>query len=268
MGARDFVTKPLDPAEVLIRIRNLLEVRFLQRELREQNKLLEQSVSERTRDLDESRFEMLERLALAAEYRDDATGEHTKRVGRTAALIARALEQPEPAVELIEQAAPLHDVGKIGIPDEILLKPRKLDAEEFDVIKTHVTIGRSILSDSRSPLLQMAEEIAFTHHERWDGNGYVSGMKGADIPDSGRIVAVADVFDALTHERPYKEAMPVLEAVEEIHGLAGSQFDPVVVEAFDTLDHGSLVATADAEPVGTGAGDGRRRPRFARSPSA
>jgi putative two-component system response regulator len=268
LGARDFVTKPLDRTEVLIRTRNLLEVRFLQIELREQSRVLERSVRERTQDLDESRFEMLERLARAAEYRDDATGEHTRRVGRTAALIARAMEEPDRVVELIEQAAPLHDVGKIGIPDEILLKPRKLVAEEFDVIKTHVTIGGSILSHSRSPLLQMAEEIAFTHHERWDGHGYVSGMRSVQIPLPGRIVAVADVFDALTHERPYKDAMPVPEAVEEICGLAGRQFDPAAVEAFETLDHESLVAVVDAKPVGGGAGDGSRRSRFAHSSGA
>src|SRR4030095_11064592 len=156
-------------------------------------------------ELEETQIEILERLALAAEYRDDDTGEHTRRVGQMSAQIAKALQLPEADVELIWRAAPLHDVGKIAIPDAILLKPGKLTPEEFAQMKTHTALGAKMLSRGRFPLLQMAEEIALTHHEHWNGNGYL-GLAGESIPIAGRIVAVADVFDALTHERPYKKA--------------------------------------------------------------
>ena len=241
-GAKDFVTKPFDRTEVLLRIRNLLETRFL-------NLKLEQRVQERTQDLSEARVEVLERLAIAAEYRDDDTGEHTRRVGQTAALVARALSLSDAQIELIRLAAPLHDVGKIGIPDHILLKPGKHTPEEFELMKNHVNIGRTMLSGSRSPLLQMGEEIAFTHHERWDGSGYPSGLSGEEIPITGRIVAIADVFDALTHDRPYKDAWPVDQALEEIRRLSDSHFDPAVVAAFDGLDHAKLVIPPERQSV-------------------
>jgi putative two-component system response regulator len=240
-GAKDFVTKPFDSAEVLLRIKNLLEARFLYL-------TLEERVHERTQDLSEARLEVLERLAIAAEYRDDATGEHTRRVGHTAVLVARALGLSAVQIELMGLAAPLHDVGKIGIPDQILLKPGRLTSEEFELMKGHTSIGKFILSGSRSPTLQMSEEIAFTHHERWDGNGYPSGLKGEDIPITGRIVAIADVFDALTHSRPYKAAWPIDKALEEIHGLSGQQFDPEVTAAFETLDHAKLLTPFSARP--------------------
>jgi putative two-component system response regulator len=249
VGAKDFVTKPFQRNEVLLRIRNLLEVRFLHLELRGESLALEQRVHEQTQDLNEARLEVLERLAVAAEYRDDETGEHTRRVGRTSALIARALGLGDNRVELIRQAAPLHDVGKIGVSDRILLKPGKLTTEEFTLMKTHVTIGGSILSRSRSLLLQMAEQIACTHHEWWDGSGYMCGLRGTAIPIVGRIVAVADVFDALTHERPYKEAWPLERAVAEILNLSDRQFDPQVVEAFLTLDHVELVSGFEHRPA-------------------
>jgi putative two-component system response regulator len=247
-GAKDFVTKPFDRTEVLLRIKNLLEVRALQLELRNRNLMLEQRVHERSQDLSEARLEVLERLALAAEYRDDDTGEHTRRVGRTSALLARALGLSEESVELIRHAAPLHDVGKIGIPDRVLLKEGKLTREEFIHMTSHVNIGRFILSGSRSPLLQMAEEIAFTHHEWWNGAGYLSGLSGTEIPLAGRIVAVADVFDALTHDRPYKRAWSIEETMAEIRMLRGQQFDPEVVEAFETLDHRSLLSPVTITP--------------------
>jgi putative two-component system response regulator len=242
VGARDFLTKPLDRIELLLRVRNLLQVKQLQDRLREQNANLEDTVAERTRDLEQARLEMLERLALAAEYRDDDTQEHAWRIGRICALVALALGLPDQEVELIGRAAPLHDVGKIGIPDVILLKPGRLTDEEFEVIKTHTRIGAEILAGSHSPLLRLAERIALTHHERWDGGGYPSGLRGHEIPMAARIVAVADVFDALTHERPYKRAWPVEQAVGEILSQAGRQFDPGVVEAFSTLDHATLLS--------------------------
>ena len=240
-GAKDFVTKPFETTEVLLRIQNLLEVRFLQLELRKHNLALEQRVSERTHDLRDARLEMLERLALAAEYRDDVTGEHTKRVGRTSGLVARALGLSDDDVELLTLSAPLHDVGKIGIPDRVLLKPGTLTAEEFEIMKRHTEIGQLMLSGSRSPLLQMAEQIVATHHEWWDGKGYPAGLSGKEIPIAGRVVAIADVFDALTHDRPYKLAWSLERAVEEIRRSSGQQFDPEVVEAFESLDHKDLL---------------------------
>jgi len=230
-GAKDFVTKPFHADEVLLRIRTLLETRFLYLQVQSQNNLLESKVRDRTRELEAAQTEILERLARAAEFRDDNTGQHTERVGQMAALLSRQLGLPGPQVSLIRRAAPLHDVGKIGIPDAVLLKLGKLTLEEFDVIKTHTTIGARILSGSRFGVLRVAEEIAFSHHERWDGSGY-EGIKGDQIPLAGRIVAVADVFDALTQHRPYKAAWPVGEAIAEIELQRGQQFDPEIVDAF------------------------------------
>jgi putative two-component system response regulator len=255
VGARDFLTKPLDQIELLLRVRNLLQVQQLQGRLREQNESLEDEVFERTRDLEQARLEMLDRLALAAEYRDDDTQEHAWRIARSCALLASRLGLPDRGVELIRRAAPLHDIGKIGIPDAILLKPGKLTDLEFERIKTHTTIGAEILSGSRSPLLRLAERIALTHHERWDGLGYPRGLSGDEIPLAGRIVAVADAFDALTHERPYKEAWPLEKAVREILAQAGRQFDPGVVDAFSRLDHHTLLSSVnDWELPGEGRG--------------
>ncbi|MDX2007334.1 MAG: tetratricopeptide repeat protein [Meiothermus sp.] len=190
----------------------------------------EAEVADRTEDLEQARLEVVARLALAAEYRDDVTGDHTWRVGRNAALIARELGWDDESVEQLRLAARLHDVGKIGISDLILLKPAKLEREEFEVMKTHTTIGARILSGGHSRLLQMAERIAHSHHERWDGQGYPRGLAGAEIPLEGRIVAVADVLDALTHDRPYKQAWPLDHALAEIARGAGTQFDPMVVD--------------------------------------
>ena len=170
-------------------------------------------------------------MARAAEFRDDNTGQHTERVGQMAAVIAREIGMADSQVSLIRRAAPLHDVGKIGIPDSILLKLGKLTDDEFTLVKTHTTIGARILSGSQFGLLQLAEKIAFSHHERWDGSGY-EGLVGDQIPLPGRIVAVADVFDALTQKRPYKAAWPIGDAIAEIERQRGRQFDPVVVDAF------------------------------------
>jgi putative two-component system response regulator len=244
-GARDFVGKPFDQPELLARIHNLLEVRFLQLELEERNASLAGMVERREQELSDARLEIVDRLALAADYRDDDTGEHTQRVGRTAGLIAERLGLPGDMVELIRHAAPMHDIGKIGIPDQILLKPGRLTAEEFEVIKSHVEIGGRILSNSASPLLNTASVIALTHHERWDGSGYTAQLSGKQIPVAGRIVAIADVFDALTHDRPYKEAWPIDRALAEIREQSGRQFDPEVVEAFEALDHRALLAPVE-----------------------
>ena len=240
-GAKDFVTKPFEVTEVLLRIRNLLETRFLHRQLAHQNETLEVKVRERTKELAGAQLEILNRLALAAEYRDDVTGKHAERVGIVSSLIAEGLGLHPEEVRLIRLAAPLHDVGKIGIPDAILMKPGPLTEAEFEVMKTHTEIGGRILSGSRFPLLQMAKEIAIFHHEKWDGSGYALGTPGDRIPLVGRIVAVADAFDSLTHERPYKPAFPVERAISIIGQDTGTHFDPGVSEVFlDLVTGGAL----------------------------
>lgn len=200
--------------------------------IRKANELLEHKVSERTRELEDARVEIVTRLAIAAEYRDDTTGQHTSRVGMLAARIAERLGEPSSEVELLRLAARLHDVGKIGVSDVLMLKPGKLTPEEFERIKLHTTIGAQILGGGQSPLLQLAEVVALTHHERWDGRGYPRGLSGEQIPLAGRIVAVADVFDALISERPYKRAWTRAAACAEIEASAGTQFDPNVVAVF------------------------------------
>lgn len=190
----------------------------------------EEQVRVRTAELARAQQEVVTRLAMAAEYRDDTTGEHTRRVGRTSARIARALGWPEGQANVLGIAARLHDVGKIGIPDSVLLKSGKLESAEFRQMQTHTLIGARILSGGRSELLRLAEEIALTHHERWDGSGYPRGLRASEIPLSGRIVALADVFDALTHARPYKAAWSPQEALDEIRKLTGSHFDPELVD--------------------------------------
>mgnify|MGYP001549994073 CR=1 FL=1 len=227
-GAKDFVTKPFEVDEVLLRIKNLLETRRLHQEIVSQNRRLEQRVAERTNELDGAYLETLERLAIAAEFRDDETGRHTERVGETAALLGAALGLSDENVFLIRRAAPLHDIGKIGIPDAVLRKPGSLTGEEWAIMKGHAAIGARILSGGRSRIMRLAEEIALFHHERWDGSGYPEGRAGEQIPLAARLVMVADVFDALTSDRVYRAAWAPDLVLEYIARFAGQQFDPQI----------------------------------------
>jgi response regulator RpfG family c-di-GMP phosphodiesterase len=240
MGARDFISKPIDHDELLLRVRNVLQTRHLQKQLQHQNEILDEAVRQRTAELEQARLESLTILASVAEFHDDDTHQHTQRVGRLAALIAGALELPDKFVAQLRDAAPLHDIGKIAIPRRILLKPGKLSEDERHQMMRHVDIGERILSGARSPALRLAREIAVTHHERWDGYGYLNGTSGNEIPVAGRITAIADVFDALTHDRPYKQAWDLDRALAEIAAGAGTQFDPRAAAAFATIDASTL----------------------------
>jgi len=241
-GAQDFLHKPFDRVEALTRIRNMIEVRLLHKQVRLQNEVLEQKVQERTQELEDTRMEVVHRLGRAAEYKDNETGMHVVRMSKIAHLLAIALGMSDADAKLLLHASPMHDIGKIGIPDGVLLKPGKLDADEWEVMKSHCQIGAEILGDHPSPLMQMARLVAMTHHEKWDGSGYPKGLKGEDIPLVGRITAVADVFDALTSERPYKKAWPIEKAATYIKEQVGLQFDPKVVEKFcDHLDDIAII---------------------------
>ena len=251
-GASDFLTKPLDPSEVVLRVSNLLHLRFLQRRLADQNRALEREVVRRTRESEEARLETLQRLAMVTELRDDDTRRHPVRVGELASRIALMMGVDDETAELLRLAAPLHDIGKLGITDRVLLKRGELTDDEFELGKFHVSIGAELLSGSRSPVLRLAEEIALTHHERWDGTGYLAGLKDDEIPLSGRITAVADVFDVLIHRRAHKEPWLVAQAIEEIAGGAGSRFDPAVVDAFRKLDHTEVDVPADQPTADVG----------------
>jgi putative two-component system response regulator len=244
LGASDFLTKPGDALEISLRVRNFLQMRHLYRQMETQNQILEQKVEERTKSLQEAQLEIVERLALVGDYRDDDTGDHCRRVAEMSyALAIRVGVKPREA-ELIQLAAPLHDIGKVGIPDAVIRKPARLTAEEFKEIQTHTTIGASILEGSRSDVLRMAYTIAISHHERWDGSGYPNGLKGEEIPLPGRIVSVADVYDALSNPRPYKERWTKERTMTEIVNGAGSQFDPQVVKALQSLIEENWVPNA------------------------
>jgi len=217
-GASDFLNKPFDITEALLRIRNYLEMRRL--------------YQSRERELELARLETLERLARAAEYRDDATGQHIIRVGRLSEQIGRVLGLDEERLFELRHAAPLHDVGKIGVPDAVLRKPAPLTVEEWALMRQHTEIGARILDGCAYPVVQMARTIALTHHERWDGMGYPQGLHGEDIPLWGRIVAVVDAYDAMTNDRPYRPALAHEQAIETLHAEREKQFDPLVVDAF------------------------------------
>jgi putative nucleotidyltransferase with HDIG domain len=217
------------------RLRALAERSALRVRQSEMEGVLAAQAVTRRRELEAARADTLRRLITAAGYRDDNTYEHTERVGQLAARLARGLGMPDREVWLIRQAAPLHDIGKIAIPDSILLKPGKLTDEEFEVVKTHAVLGARVLAGGGSDLLETAETIARHHHERWDGGGYPDGLAGEAIPIAARLVHVADVFDILVHERPYKESWTVEAAALEIAGGAGTQFDPEAVGAFTAL---------------------------------
>lgn len=232
LGAYGYMIKPFDRNEVLINVANALRRRSLEVMRDGYEERLEEEVRERTADVRRAQEEITLRLAAASEFRDTETGAHVRRIGLYAEAIAKAMGRPEEYARLLRLAAPMHDVGKIGIPDSILLKPGKLTDEEFEIMKTHTTIGARLLEGSGIALLDASRDIALRHHEKWDGSGYPDGLSGEDIPDSARIAAVLDVYDALVHERVYRPAMPEEKALGIIAEGRGSHFEPGVGEAF------------------------------------
>lgn len=238
-GCDDFISKPVDKTELVARVRALLKVKAYHDLMSDYQKKLEAEVAVRTEDLRRAledakaaALEIIQRLSSAAEYKDAQTGYHIDRMSRYAAAIARQMGLDAAAAKLIQFASSMHDLGKIGVPDRILLKPAKLSPLEWEIMKKHTLIGAEIMKDSQIELLQVGEIIARTHHEKWDGSGYPAGLRGEEIPLSGRIAAVADVFDALCSARPYKEASSFEEALEVIRQGSGGHFDPDVVDAF------------------------------------
>jgi len=232
LGVTDFLTKPVDPSEMRVRVTNLLDLRRNHLRLRDQNRWLAEEVRNATRAVLEREEELIVRLAKAAEFRDPETGSHIVRMSHYSRLIATGLGLVGDLCDLIFKSAPMHDIGKLGTPDVILLKPGRLDDSEMEVMRQHPVIGHAILSGSSSQLIQLGAEIAITHHEKFDGSGYPYGIKGESIPISGRIVAVADVFDALTSRRPYKPAWEIERAKAFLIENAGHHFDPRCVEVF------------------------------------
>jgi putative two-component system response regulator len=248
-GASDFIQKPISFKELMIRLKRVLHMRYLlverdhiNTELQNSVRKLEQysvelkkaliEVEEAHDELEYAYLDTINRLVTAAEYKDEETGDHIVRMSSYSTLMAEKYGLSDETVKLIQYASPMHDIGKIGIPDQILLKPGRLTAEEFEIIKSHTTIGGKILADSKADVLKLAHEIALTHHEKWDGSGYPRGLAGRDIPISGRIVGIADIFDALTSKRPYKEPYPVEVAVEIIRSEQGIKLDPDLVDVF------------------------------------
>ena len=253
-GVNDFISKPIDTVELQVRVSSLLKIKETQDALKHHKTKLEVEVGRKTKSLRKSLDTMAEaqrktrqayldtihRLAVASEYRDEDTAAHINRISGYCSLLGQTLNLPPGEVEHLRYASPMHDVGKIGIPDAILLKPGKLDAKEWEVMKDHAVIGGRILSGSSSELLQAGETIALSHHEKWDGSGYPTGLKGENIPLPGRICAVADVFDALTTERPYKKAFSNEDALTIMKEGRGKHFDPQVIDAFFNILEGIL----------------------------
>ncbi|MBP1710878.1 MAG: response regulator [Deltaproteobacteria bacterium] len=241
-GCDDFISKPVDKMELLARVRSLLKVKAYNDLLSNYQKELEAEVDKRTEELKHAlekikaaSLDTIYRLSMAAEFRDEDTGAHIKRVSLCCAVIARRIGLPESDIENILYAAPMHDLGKIGIPDLILLKPAKLNPQEWEIMKQHTVIGARILNGSDAEFIRLGETIALSHHEKWDGSGYPGGLKGKQIPITGRITAIVDVFDALTSKRPYKEAFSVEKSLNLIREGKGSHFDPDIVDAFFAL---------------------------------
>jgi putative two-component system response regulator len=248
-GAKDFISKPFELAEVLVRVHNMLEVRLLHKELHRYNEVLEQRVQERTADLQQSYLETIFTMTRAAEHKDEDTGAHVQRISYYSREFARMLGQDEQFIDRIFFASPMHDIGKIGVPDHVLLKPGGFTPEEWEIMKGHVLMGAKILGDSNSPYLQMGAEIALNHHERWDGGGYPGGKRGEEIPLSARIMNICDIYDALRSKRPYKPAFSHDKAVDIITRGDGrtqpEHFDPVILAAF-TLNHQAFCDIFDA----------------------
>ena len=235
LGVSDFLNKPADPIEFVARVRNLLSLRDSRKKLSLRALQLADEVRAATAEIVRREQETIHRLTLASEFRDNETGSHIVRMGRFAQLLGRSIGMNVKEQELLLLAAPMHDIGKVATPDHILLKPGKLTPEEWEIMKRHAITGYEILRDSSSALLQKGAEIAYTHHEKWDGTGYPRGLEGEDIPISGRICALSDVFDALTSARPYKRAWTVEQAVIHIHQSRGTHFDPKLVDAFERV---------------------------------
>ncbi len=224
-GAVDYITKPISPPIVRARVHTQLA-------LHDQNRVLEEKVNQRTAELNETRSEIIKRLGRAAEFKDNETGMHVIRMSHYSQIIAKAIGMDDVEADLLLNSAPMHDIGKIGIPDNVLLKPGKLDTDEWILMKKHPEFGANIIGEHESELLKMAHTVALTHHEKWNGQGYPNGLSAEEIPLVGRIVAIADVFDALTTKRPYKDAWPVEKAADLIKEEAGQHFDPTLVHAF------------------------------------
>ncbi len=231
-GAQDFLTKPFNRLETLTRIKNILTVRLLHRQVKKQNEELEIKVKERTKELQETRLEIIRRLGRAAEYKDNETGFHIIRMSKSCARLGELAGLSEAEVELVLNTSPMHDIGKIAIPDIILLKPGALDRKEWERMKQHPLTGYSLLEGHDSELMLSAREIALTHHEKWDGKGYPQNLKGSEIPFNGRLAGIADVFDALTSKRPYKDPYPVSKVVEIFKSEREKHFDPELTDLF------------------------------------